>query len=259
MMPFLCDLPRSPALARLLAVLGASVFMSASPVWADQLRFQASGEDLATGGFVAPRLTKDGWALSFTHIQVTLGNIVAHQSEPAFDPQSGTRIASQVQVVVPGAMTVDLVDQADDEDRVTVAELPAPAGHYNALEWSLLPAPEGEHAGDSLILIGEAEKEGQRVAFHLASRDQVHHRCGEYVGDERKGFVSAGAPGELEITLHLDHLFGRADKAADDPMNQDALGFAPFAGGVERQLFSLAGLHLGHAGEGHCAVGAVEQ
>ena len=240
------------------AALCVSVLGMSSPVLADQLRFQASGEDLATGGFVAPRLTKDGWALSFSHIQVTLGEVVAHQASPAFEPQAGGEITSQAQVALPGVVTIDLVTQADGDDMVSVAELPAPAGHYNALAWSMLPALDGKHAGDSLVLIGEAEKDGTRVAFHIASRDAVHHRCGEYVGDERKGFVTAGAPGEVEITLHLDHLFGRADKPADDPMNLDALGFAPFVGGGERQAFSLNGLHLGHVGEGHCAVALVD-
>ncbi len=247
------------ATGALVAVLYASLLGAASPVLADQLRFQASGERLATNGFVAPSLTKDGWALRFAHIQLTLGNVVAHQTTPASDPKAGGEIASQLQVAVPGKVTVDLVAQADAQNMVTVAEVSAPAGHYNALSWSLLPASAGDYPGDSLVLIGEAEKDGRRVTFHLASRDAVHHRCGEYVGDVRKGFVAAGAPGEVEITLHLDHLFGRADKAVDDPMNLNAIGFAPFAHGGERQEFSLAGLHLGHVGEGHCALVPVTQ
>jgi hypothetical protein len=77
------------------------------------------------------------------------------------------------------------------------------------------------------------------------------HACGEYLGDMRKGFVTVGGVADLEITLHLDHLFGRADKPADDEMNPDAPGFDAFASGGRHQ-FSLEGVHVGHVGEGHC-------
>lgn len=56
------------------------------------------------------------------------------------------------------------------------------------------------------------------------------------------------------MTFHFDHIFGRADKRPDDPMNVEAFGFAPFAGDSEVHDIKLKGMHMGHAGEGHCAV-----
>ncbi|MFN2267102.1 MAG: hypothetical protein ABR533_02415 [Desulfonatronovibrio sp.] len=37
-------------------------------------------------------------------------------------------------------------------------------------------------------------------------------------------------------------------------MNQKAVGFAPFADSSKVHEIKLKGMHIGHAGEGHCAV-----
>lgn len=228
------------ALAALLPAMGQ----------AGSLTLFASGEDLATGGFIEPRLTRDGWALEFTRILATFDRITAWQTDPPFmadAPEvSGTPLA------FPGPFTVDLVD-ADAADRVELATVAAPEGHFNALTWALVPATAGPAEGFSLLFEGVARKDGHEVAFTLATSDSVFHACGEYLGDERKGFVTAGGSADLEITLHLDHLFGRADKPGDDAMNREAQGFDGFAAGGS-QSFALTGLHLGHVGEGHCHV-----
>lgn len=215
---------------------------------AGSLTLFASGEDLATEGFNAPKLTKDGWALEFTSITATFDQITAWQTEPPF--MADAPEISGTALPLGGPFTVDLVD-ADADDRVALATFSADPGHYNALSWALVPGADGY----SLTLEGVARRDGQEVAFTLQATETVAHACGEYLGDERKGFITEGAEADLEITLHLDHLFGRADKAEDDQMNLDALGFDAFAtGGVH--AISLAGLHLGHVGEGHCYVAA---
>lgn len=235
----------------LLSLLGLGTALAPALAQADTLSLFASGEDLATGGFAAPELTRDGWALRFTRIVATFDEVTAWQTDPPF-MADGPAIAGTA-LVFGGPFTIDLVD-ADDEDRVLLTSLPAVPGHYNALSWALVPATEGEFAGHSLVLEGVAERDGEEVSFTLATPDAVFHACGEYQGDERKGFVTADAGGDLEITLHLDHLFGRADKPADDGMNLDAPGFDAFAARGPMATFSLAGLHLGHVGEGHCHV-----
>lgn len=211
---------------------------------AGSLTLFASGEDLATEGFNAPKLTKDGWALEFTSIYATFDQITAWQTDPPFMAE-GPEITG-VALPFVGPFTVDLVD-ADEADRVALATVDAPHGHFNALSWALVPGDDGF----SLVFEGIARKDGQEVEFTLRSADATAHACGEYLGDERKGFVTEGGEADLEITLHLDHLFGRADKAEDDEMNLEAIGFEPFAAGGEFEL-SLEGLHLGHVGEGHC-------
>jgi len=52
----------------------------------------ADGEELATEGFVAPKLTRDGWELRFDRILITLDQVTAHQTEPPYDADSGATI-----------------------------------------------------------------------------------------------------------------------------------------------------------------------
>ncbi len=216
---------------------------------AGSLTLFASGEDLATEGFRAPEMTKDGWSLEFTRIMATFDQITAWQTDPPF-MADGAEISGMA-LHIAGPFTVDLVD-ADEDDRMALLRVDATPGHYNALSWALVPGADGF----SLVLDGIARKDGQEVAFTLRTSESVTHFCGEYLGDDRKGFVPDAAGGDLEITLHFDHLFGRADKPEDDKMNLAAPGFAPFAAGGVLE-FTLEGLHLGHVGEGHCHVAAL--
>ncbi|WP_372921074.1 hypothetical protein [Roseovarius sp.] len=215
---------------------------------AETLTLQVTGEALATDGFTAPELTRDGWRISFDRVQASFADVTAWRTDPPFAADSPD--IDGAALALDGAFTVNLAD-AKDDGRIALATRPAEAGHYNALSWQLAPAPDGAHAGYSLVLQGRATKDGQEVAFTLRSADRVAYACGEYVGDTRKGFVTEAAPGQVEITLHLDHIFGRADLPADDAMNQSALGFDQFADGSTYDI-SLQGIHLGHVGEGHC-------
>lgn len=217
---------------------------------AGNLAVYANGEELATRGFHEPELTRDGWTIEFSRILANFGDVTAHRADPPFVADGPTIIGEAL--MIGGPFTADLVDAGDD-GRVLLATVEAEAGHYNAVSWSLVPMSDGEFAGQSLVIEGIATRDGQEVAFTLTAADTAGHACGEFVGDERKGFVTDTADGEIEITLHLDHLFGGADKPADDAMNLDALGFDTFAAGGRHEI-SLAALHLGHAGEGHCFV-----
>jgi hypothetical protein len=221
---------------------------------AGQLGVFANGESLATRGFVSPHLTRDGWQLVFDRIEVTLAGVSALQTDPPFVAKAGGAPVATVTVPLgDGApVTIDLTD-TDEDGRVLLATLDAPPGHYNAVVWSVVPAPEGDNAGLSMLLAGTATQDGRSVDFTLTSDATHRYACGEYIGDARTGFLSDGGTAEVELTFHLDHVFGRADKALDDPINLAALGFDAFAGGGV-QTVDLRGLHIGHVGEGHCAV-----
>lgn len=235
------------------ALFAAVLVMMPMPLLAGSLTIYASGEDLATEGFNAPKLTRDGWSLEFTRILATFDRITAWQTDPPF-MADGPEISGR-SVTIPGPFTVDLV-AADNDHRVRLAAVDAPSGHFNALSWALVPAAPGgggDAAGFSLMFEGLARKDGKEVPFTLQTADGVMHACTEYVGDERKGFVTAGGAADLEITLHLDHLFGRADKEGDGEMNTQSLGFERFSTGGTH-VFSLGRLHVGHVGEGHCHV-----
>lgn len=239
--------------AALLAGLASAVVPAASAV-AGSLEFFANGEELATEGFVAPELTKDGWAIAFDHIFVTLADVTAYQAEPPYDAHAGGEVEGAVRAAAPEARTVDLVADAGEDSRLLVATVKAAPGHYNAISWRVARAQAGPAEGFSMVFVGTAEKDGRSVPFRLETDEESTYRCGDYVGDERKGFVREGGTADLEMTFHLDHVFGRADKDADDPMNVAAPGFAPFADGEGSHRLELRGLHVGHAGEAHCNV-----
>ena len=216
---------------------------------AGTLTLFADGEALANDGFLAPRLTRDGWTLQFTSVAVTLANIVAHRTDPPYDAGSGGPLVAEGSApLIEAPLTVELVT-ANETGLVEVASVVAPVGFYNALSFDLVPG-----ANDASIVLEGRGRRGEHVVdFRLISSDRMRHRCGEYVGEVRKGLLVPGGAADLVVTFHLDHLFGRADLPADDAMNEAALGFDAFASGGE-QRFSLAQRHLGHVGEGHCRV-----
>ncbi len=200
---------------------------------------------------------------------MTLDNVEAHQTDPPFDPHLDDRIVSGATVALPGPVTVDL---ASGDGPVILGEIAdVPAGHYNAISWDLVPAGPGPSEGYSIFIDGQAEKGSQSYNVYIGIEQGYRYLGGEYVGDERKGFVESGGSADLEITFHFDHIFGDAGLAADDPLNTAAAGFEPFAslmaeGTVEADLSSMRGLlgedfhadmmdlltTLGHTGEGHC-------
>jgi len=114
-----------------------------------------------------------------------------------------------------------LVDEVSD----------APVGRYNAISWKMARAKSGPAAGYSLVIIGTAEKDGQSMDFTINVDEECEYCCGEYVGDERKGILVP----------------------PDDELNLAAVGFEPFADGVEvGTILNMTEMHLGHVGEGHC-------
>ncbi|MEN9201843.1 MAG: hypothetical protein Q6K85_01405 [Thermostichus sp. DG02_1_bins_55] len=234
------------------------------------LEIWANGEEFIREGFVS----KDGWTLSFDEVYVTLADITAYQTDPPFDPESDQALQAQAQAGLPGPITVNLV--TTPEERALLGSVEAPFGHYNALSWRMVPAVTGPAAGYSLWLKGTAQpqggSEGDDLTFVLRFDQELAFTCGEYIGEERKGFVRSGQGADLEATFHFDHLFGDGELPPEDGLNQGALGFAPLAalatdaGSLEvdwadlREQLSSAEAeqvleilrHLGHVGEGHC-------
>lgn len=232
------------------------------------LEFRANGEDFVREGFVS----KDGWTISFDHIFVALTNIRAHQTTPPYDPFAGELTRSQLMVGLPGELIVDLAEGDADADTLVVGTVDdAPEGFYNAVAWMVAPATSGDNEGFSIVMEGTAEKDGETVEFVIRIDESYAYTCGAFVGDERKGIVSADATAEVEMTFHFDHIFGDAETPLDDSLNETAPGFDVFAGiatdGVldvttsdlemqlaaeDYQMFIDILPSLGHTGEGHC-------
>lgn len=249
--------------------VASMLLMSCAPSGAvGTLQFYANGEDFVRQGFVS----KDGWSITFDHVYITLADVTAYQTDPPYDPHSGADIKGKVKVSLPKTYTVDLAEGGEEAPPILVGEVKdAPAGHYNAISWKMVKAASGPANGYSLVIIGAAEKAGQRVDFSIKVDEEYKYSCGEFVGDVRKGIVQQGGTADVEMTFHFDHIFGDAETPLDDELNVGAVGFEPFAtmaqGGKldadlatcraqmpARDYQALVNIlpTLGHVGEGHC-------
>ena len=227
----------------------------------------ANGEDFVRQGFV----TKDGWRIDFDHVYVTLDNVKAYQTEPAFNPDEDDTIQAKMLVsLIEEPTTVDLAAGGADADPIKVTEKEGSAGFYNALSWEVVSPSSGD-ISSAIVLEGTAQKQGETIDFTLNLDQPLAYQCGEYVGDVRKGFLQADSETELETTFHFDHIFGDAEAPMDDAINTGAVGFDPMAelasnGMLNADLAMLqqelpasayqtlekAIVGLGHVGEGHC-------
>jgi len=232
------------------------------------LTLVANGEAFVRQGFV----TKDGWQIDFDHVYVTLDDVTGYQSDPAFNPDKDQEIQAQKEVtLVSDPTTVDLAKGGENADPIMVTQEKVAAGFYNAISWKLVTPDQGE-TNSAITLQGTAQKEGRSIDFTLNLDKPIAYKCGEYVGDTRKGFLEADSETQLETTFHFDHIFGDAEAPADDAINTGAVGFDPMAkladnGTLQADMTTLnqelssqnyqtlekAIKGLGHVGEGHCA------
>lgn len=235
---------------------------------AGALAIRCNGEDFVRSGFVSV----DGWNITFRHLYVTITDISVYQTDPPYDPHSTEEISGDVQVDLDGIFTVDLALGDQQAETILIGEMDSvPAGHYNAMSWNMVPALEGPSEGYTIYIDAQAEKGDESYSVYLGIENSYTYFAGEFVGDVRKGFVTAEEPGELEMTFHFDHIFGDFHEASDSDLNMMAVGFEPFAemmeeGTVSEDLTSLREKMseeiylklmdtfstLGHTGEGHC-------
>ena len=235
------------------------------------LRLVANGEDFVRQGFVS----KDGWSINFDRLDVNFSNATAYATKSAFEPQKGdTKASVEFEHQAEFApRIIDLAERGADAEPIVVAETTVPTGFYNALVWELSTAQEDSPiAGNTMVLEGQATKNGEIIDFKLGFNRPVEYVCGEFVGDDRLGIVGE-EPGEVEATLHFDHIFGDADTPPEDALNRDALGFQPLAqlasqgmvglndedfaerlSEADYQKLTEAIAGLGHVGEGHCVI-----
>lgn len=233
-----------------------------------ELEIRANGEDFVRQGF----LSKDGWQIDFNHVYVTLADITAYQSDPAFDAEAGGQPEAKQTVSLSDPKTVDLAEGGDDADPILVESLQAPAGRYNALAWKMVPAADGPASGQTIQMEGIATKAEESVDFTVKLDPTLGFVCGDFVGDDRKGILEADNKADVEATFHFDHVFGDGEAPPDDDINTGALGFDPLAaiaqeGSLNVNMDDLQSQlsaedydtlmsilpSLGHVGEGHCA------
>ena len=234
----------------------------------------ANGEDFVRQGFVS----KDGWQIGFAHVFVNMNDAIAYSTSPSFEPEKGdTKKSIKYENKVSfldSSQAVDLAQGDAEAEPILVKEADAAEGFYNALSWKVSTADDDSvMPGKTILLIGTAVKDQEAVNFNLGFNNPVEYVCGEFVGDERQGIVTADSSGTVEATFHFDHIFGDGDTSLEEAINQDALGFQPIAelasnGAVnldeqdlasqlsaqDYQKLTKAVSGLGHVGEGHCEV-----
>ncbi|NJN62386.1 MAG: hypothetical protein HC795_13400 [Coleofasciculaceae cyanobacterium RL_1_1] len=127
----------------------------------------ANGEDFVREGFTS----KDGWAIAFDQVNVSLGEVVPLQGEVP-----GEAIAPQM---------VDLAAGDETAEPIALGTVTVPSGHYTGVNWSFAPSENQP----SLTLVGTATKDDRTLNFNLAFSPDTAYTCGEYIGDVRKGFV----------------------------------------------------------------------
>jgi hypothetical protein len=256
------------SLIMMLVVISALLLGCGAQAEQGTLLLTANGEDFVRQGFVS----KDGWQIDFDHVYVNLIEITAYQTDPPYDPHHGGNIEAKVTAKLEGTHTIDLAEGDENASPISVGEVKdVSAGHYNAISWKMTPASAGPAAGYPLVIIGTAEKEGQTIDFTIKVEKEYGYKCGDFVGDERKGILTKDGLADLEMTFHFDHIFGDAETPMDDDLNVGAPGFEPFAGIAEGGALdvNMADLQaklstedyqklvdmlptLGHVGEGHC-------
>ncbi|WP_036479830.1 hypothetical protein [Myxosarcina sp. GI1] len=238
------------------------------------LSLVANGEDFVRQGFV----TKDGWQIDFDRVYVSMTEANAYQSEPAYEPETGDTVNDisyqETVSLLDSPQIIDLAAGEADAEPILVKKVNAPTGFYNAVAWTLAPAgAETAISGQTIVLQGTATKDDETINFDLGFNTPLKYVCGEFVGEERKGFVEVDNTAEVEATFHFDHIFGDSETPADDALNQDALGFQPLADLAEGNTLNInqdalatelssenyqklteAIAGLGHVGEGHCAI-----
>lgn len=238
----------------------------------------ANGESFVRDGFI----TKDAWKIEFNKLTVSVGNVIAYQTETGFDPDQNQIIDSKLAIPLTKEIKViDLIPASKPKNSISpsltskdltiVKKIAVPVGSYRAISWEMAPKNDFGGETETIFLQGNATKNGKKINFELGFLLPIKYICGEFIGEERKGIVAKDKLTELEMTFHFDHLFGDSNISVDDALNQEALGFEPLAklasaGSLkldwqtlqqklepsDLEILTKAIAGLGHVGEGHC-------
>lgn len=193
------------------------------------LEFYANGGDRIFVGMIS----KDGWKMVFNHFYLTMTDVTSYQTDPPYDPvYSANIIRYETSVSLDGTHTVDIAQGGGR--RLVGSVVDAPTGFYNAVSWYYTPAEQGDAAGHSVVMVGQAAKDGELVDFTIKLDLKGGYQCGEYFTDhadreEKMGELESGQVAEQEITIAVENIFGDAGMAAQGVLNQMAVGFEPFA------------------------------
>ncbi|MBF0235943.1 MAG: hypothetical protein HQK65_23355 [Desulfamplus sp.] len=212
------------------------------------LHLKANGEQFVQNGFTS----KDGWAIQFSHVYITIANPTAFQvqdgitqlEKPRFHAghsHAGLAAGGEHQVSL-GEHLIDLKKgDSHDNNKVLLKSFSSvKIGNYNRLAWSMVNTSSSsslltglstadaiQAMGNCVTLMGNASKSGNIIDFKIAFDEEVYYQTTE--ANEAEGIVAPGGEGTAEMTFHFDHIFGDLTTPLDEGVNPDALGFQPFA------------------------------
>ncbi len=219
--------------------------------------FTANGEDFVRQGF----LDKQGWNISFDNLFV---NII--------DPISYMLSGEKYEAKFSGEHCIDLAQGDENAGPITVGKIEnVKAANYQSLKFSLKRKSSEEYRGYTIVMNGEAEKDGKTIPFTIKFDEEMDFDGKEgYVGDEIKGLLKSNDTTTVEMTFHFDHIFGDKEAPEDDHINTGSVGFDFFNKFIkdgkvdvtQSEMKSAKGYNtlvkaiwtLGHLGEGHCDV-----
>lgn len=213
----------------LLIMLGLFVGCNQEPEAPGTLQFYSNGGDRVFVGMVS----KDGWKMVFNHFYVTMNEVTIYQTDPPYDPIYAADIMRyETSLSLDGTYTADI---AQGGGRRLIHEVTdAPAGLYNAVSWIMTPGTEGNAAGHSIVMIGQAAKGDELLDFTIKLDFEGGFQCGEYFiagkdAAERPGQLAGGGSAEVEMTYAVEYIFGDDSLPAAGILNRIALGFDPLA------------------------------
>lgn len=184
-----------------------------------EVEVRAWGESFIEDGIPADELA-DGWAIEFARFEVELRDVsVGGASLGDPDP-------------------IDLAEASEGRGQL-IGRAPVPAGEYDDAAFTLASA----------TVEGSAQKDGVTKTFAWTFATPV-----DYVNCETLTDVPRDGVGELQITVHADHLFYDSLVSEEPALRFDAIAAADTDDDGEVTMAELAAADIGAYDPGNLAI-----
>ena len=184
-----------------------------------EVEVRAWGEDFIEVGIPADA-ADDGWAITFDRFEVSLRD-VSIAGASLEDPEP-----------------IDLTEPSEGRGQL-VGRASVPAGDYEDAEFTIV----------SILVNGTAEKDGMQKTFAWTFDIETEfHACETTIEVPRDGV------GELQITVHADHLFYDSLVSEEPALRFDPIAVADADNDGEVTMDELAATDIGAYDPGNLAI-----
>ncbi|MDV2998657.1 MAG: hypothetical protein N5P05_000263 [Chroococcopsis gigantea SAG 12.99] len=152
--------------------------------------------------------SKDGWKLQFHHLYVTIAKM-----KPAANMS---------------------YEKNHGNNTITLVEVPTTIDIISPRTPSLKSSENKTHA---VIINGVATKDDRRIEFTLSFDRERDYICDRLT--KGNNYLAPQPPQQIDTSLGFERLFGNAERAASDTINQNAIGFQPLANLSRNQSLNL--------------------